>query len=347
MQRLRLRGLTFRENGERGAVAVLVALLLVVLLGFAALAVDVGRLYSEKAQVQNGADAAALGVAQKCALDTSDLNCSITSPLAISLANKNAVDGLNNITSVSLDLVNRKVTVTAGAQQAGGAPNAVSLFFARVVGFNTADVVATSSVRWGSPIAGRTAFPLAYSICQVRGYIGGALQLLQDHGTGANPSCNYGPAGATVAGGYGWITQDAGVCGGTINLVVSEGGSAPGNSLPNNCAATLQKWSDTITAGRDVIVLLPVFDSVIGTGSGAIYHLVSFAAFKVAGWKFSGNNSTPEAFRNSSPDVSSALSCTGNCRGIIGSFVKYVSLADGYSLGPVDPNGATVVYLAG
>jgi hypothetical protein len=302
-------------------------------------------LYSEKAQVQNGSDAAALAVAQKCAANTSDPNCSTTSQIAADVANKNANDGLNNIKSINLDLTNRKVTVTAGAQQAGGAPNAVSLFFARVLGISTSNVVTTSSVQWGSAVAGRTPFPLVYSICQVQGYIGGALQLLQDHGSGANPSCNYGPSGATVAGGFGWIVQDPGVCGGTINLAASEGGSAPGNSTPGNCATTLQKWADTITAGRDVVVLLPVFDAVTGTGSGAVYHLVSFAAFKVTGWKFSGNNSLPDSFRNTNSDVSNALACTGNCRGIIGSFVKYVSLADGYSLGPVDAFGATIVRL--
>ncbi|BAS16281.1 hypothetical protein AHiyo8_45840 [Arthrobacter sp. Hiyo8] len=341
-----MRRLTIRDDdGERGAVAVLVALLLVVLLGFAALAVDAGMLYSEKAQVQNGSDAAALAVAQKCAANTSDPNCSTTSQIAADVANKNANDGLNNIKSINLDLTNRKVTVTAGVQQAGGAPNAVSLFFARVLGISTSNVVTTSNVQWGSAVAGRTAFPLAYSICQVQGYIGGALQLLQDHGSGANPSCNYGPSGATVAGGYGWIVQDTGACGGTINLAVSEGGSAPGNSTPGNCATTLQKWADTITAGRDVVVLLPVFDAVTGTGSGAVYHLVSFAAFKVTGWKFSGNNSLPDSFRNTNSDVSNALACNGNCRGIIGSFIKYVSLADGYTLGPVDAFGATIVRL--
>ncbi|GAB3560840.1 hypothetical protein GCM10027405_11470 [Arthrobacter alkaliphilus] len=334
------------DDGERGAVAVLVALLLVVLLGFAALAVDAGLLYSERAQVQNGSDAAALAVAQRCAANTSDPNCSTTSPLAADIANKNAIDGLNNVKSINLDLTNRKVTVTGGAQQSGGAPNAVSLFFARVMGVNTSDVVTTSTVQWGSPIAGRTAFPVAYSICQVQGYIGGALQLLQDHGSGANPSCNYGPSGATVAGGFGWLVQDPGVCGGTINLATSEAGSKTGNSAPANCGATLQNWADTITAGRDVIVLLPVFDSVTGSGAGAVYHLISFAAFKVAGWKFSGTDNTlPDSFRNTNAYVSNNLACTGNCRGIIGSFVKYVSLADGYSLGPVDAFGATIVRL--
>jgi hypothetical protein len=341
MRRLKLRG----EDGERGAVAVLIALALVVLLGFAALAVDAGMLYSERAQAQNGSDAAALAVAQKCAANIADPNCLAASQLAADLVNKNAVDGAGNVKSVSLDLVNRKVTVTGGSRLPGGAPSGVSLFFARALGFSTADVETTSKVEWGSAYAGRTAFPLAYSICQVQGYIGGALQLLQDHGTGANPGCLYGPSGAAVEGGFGWIAQDPGVCGATINLAVSEGGSAPGNSVPGNCAATLQKWADTITAGRDVIVLLPIFDAVTGTGNGAIYHLKAFAAFKVAGWKFTGNSTTPDTFHNASPDVPAALSCTGNCRGIIGSFIRYVSLSDGYSLGPVDAYGATIVRL--
>ncbi|BCW07741.1 Tad domain-containing protein [Arthrobacter sp. NtRootA1] len=333
------------DDDERGAVAVLIALILVALLGFAALAVDAGMLYSEKAQAQNGSDAAALAVGEKCAASTSDPDCSSTSQIAKDMANKNAVDGLGNINSVNLDLTNRKVTVSAGSQQAGGSPNAVSLVFGRVLGMNSADVVTSSTVQWGSPRAGTTPFPLAFSICQVQGYVGGVQQLLQAHGSGANPSCNYGPSGAAVEGGFGWTVQDAGLCGGTIDLALNEGGSAPGNSVAPNCSTTLNKWAATINAGKDVIVLLPVFNSVTGTGTGAIYHLVSFAAFKVTGWKFTGNSSLPDTFHNESPYVSSSLSCTGNCRGIVGRFVKYVSLADGYSLGPVDANGVTVVRL--
>ncbi|MFF1831712.1 pilus assembly protein TadG-related protein [Paenarthrobacter sp. NPDC058040] len=332
-------------NDERGAVAVFVALILVVLLGFAALAVDAGMLYSERAQVQNGSDAAALAVAQKCAVSTSDPNCSATSQIAKDLANKNSIDGQGNISAVNLDLTNRKVTVTAGSQQAGGSPNSVSLVFARALGINSADVLTSSTVQWGSPLTGTTPFPLTFSICQVQGQVGGSPQLLQAHGSGANPSCNYGPSGAAVEGGFGWTVQNPGSCGGYIDLSVNEGGSAPGNSVPNNCASTLQKWAASINAGQDVIVLLPIFNAVTGTGSGAIYHLVSFAAFKVSGWKFSGNSSLPDTFRNASPYVSSALSCNGNCRGIVGTFVKYVSLADGYTLGPVNAYGATIVRL--
>ncbi|QCO99369.1 pilus assembly protein TadG [Arthrobacter sp. 24S4-2] len=348
-----MRRLTHRQrpqNGnhddERGAVSVVVALLLVVLMGFGAIAVDVGMLYAERTQLRNGADAAALAVAQRCAKNATDPDCSTNSTLARSYANSNANDGLSNIKSTVLDKTNRTVTVTAGAQESGKAANEVSLFFARALGMDSAEVNAPSTVRWGSPLAGRTAFPLAFSVCQVKDSIGGALQLLRDHGKNQNADCMYGPSGAAVEGGFGWLVQDAGVCGGTIDLAINESGSDPGNNAPNNCSTTLQKWADEITAGRDITVLLPVYNVVTGTGNGASYHLIAFAAFKVKGWKFSGDSGTPNTFQNKAPFVDASLECRGDCRGIIGSFVKYTSLADGYTLGPVDAYGATIVRLS-
>lgn len=334
------------ENPERGAVGVLVALLMVVMLGFGAIAVDVGMLYAERTQVRNGSDAAALLIAQKCARNVSDVDCSTTSPLARSFADQNANDGLGNIRSTALDKAARAVTVTASAKQAGEGPNQVSLLFARALGFNSAEVNASSKAVWGSAVAGRTAFPLAFSVCQVKDKIDGELQRLQDHGKNANADCNYGPSGAAVEGGFGWLVQDAGKCGGSIDLALSEGGSDPGNNAPGNCSATLNKWGSEITAGRKVTVLLPIFNKVTGTGNGAVYSLVAFAAFEITGWKFSGDTALPNTFQNSAgsaPGVTSANECRGECRGIIGKFVKYTSLDDGYTLGPVDEYGATIV----
>ena len=56
------------DRDERGAIAVTVALSLTALLAVLALVVDVGLLYFEKAELQNGADSAALAVAQECAM---------------------------------------------------------------------------------------------------------------------------------------------------------------------------------------------------------------------------------------------------------------------------------------
>ncbi|WP_418606589.1 pilus assembly protein TadG-related protein [Georgenia sp. SUBG003] len=56
-----------RQGARRNCVVV--ALLMVPLIGFAAISVDVAASYAERQQLQNGADAAALAVAQECALD--------------------------------------------------------------------------------------------------------------------------------------------------------------------------------------------------------------------------------------------------------------------------------------
>ena len=332
------------HDGERGAVSILVAILLVVLLGFGAIAVDVSMLYAERTQLRNGADAAALAIAQKCAKNAADPDCSTSSALARSFANGNANDGLSNIKSTVLDKAARTVTVTAGAQEKGRTPNEVSLFFARVIGMNSTEVNAPSTVVWGSPEKGTTPFPITVSVCQVRNSTN-IMQLLQLHGKNANVDCNYGPSGAFVEGGFGGLKQDTGQCGAFIDIAKSTAGGDTGNNAPPNCEATLNGWAADMTANKDVFVLLPIFNSVTGTGTNAIYGLTTFAAFKVAGWKV-GSSGLPYTFRNRTPDVPAALECKEPCRGIIGTFVKYVSLANGYTLGPVNPDGATVVVLS-
>lgn len=340
-----MRRLVTVDNGERGGISVIVAVMMVALLGFAALAMDVGMLYAERAQLQNGADAAALGVAQKCASNEADPQCTGTSALAAELLNKNALDGLSNVKSLTVDKPNRRVTAVGGAQETGKPANQVSLFLSGVFGTTSTEVNAKTTVEWGSPSKGTTPFPLAISVCQVQGMVDGAAQLLRSHSDTTADDCRpTGPSGALVPGGFGWIVQDPGVCGGYIDVALNKGGSDTGNNGPVNCDAVLNGWAAELTAGRDVVVLLPVFLSVTGTGSGASYDVESFAAFKVKGWKFSGGTTLPLNFRNTSTEAGS-LACTGDCRGIIGQFIKYVSLTDGYVLGAVSPYGATVVQL--
>ena len=82
------------NENERGVIAPLAAILMVALLGFGALAVDVGAMYSEKAQLQNGADSAALAIAQTCAKMPDPSTCAADQKgLATPFANGNALDG--------------------------------------------------------------------------------------------------------------------------------------------------------------------------------------------------------------------------------------------------------------
>jgi Flp pilus assembly protein TadG len=66
MSVLRIRDLDRREyRNERGAVAILVALSMAVLLGFFGLAFDLGKLYIAKSELQNAADACVLAAARE------------------------------------------------------------------------------------------------------------------------------------------------------------------------------------------------------------------------------------------------------------------------------------------
>ena len=91
-----MRRLTVDRAPERGAIAMMVTVLLAsgVLLGCAALSVDVGNLSAERRQLQNGADAAALSAAQDCAITVCP---TATSPSLTVLAGANATDGTSSI----------------------------------------------------------------------------------------------------------------------------------------------------------------------------------------------------------------------------------------------------------
>lgn len=338
---------------EQGAVSVIMAIALVVLLGFTALAVDVGLLYAERAQLQNGADAAVLGIAQRCAVDPASTDCASTSPVAARLAHRNANDNLTAIQTVSVNKTANTAKVTTMSQDATRSDGRVSLFFARAFGRTDAAVSASASARWGSPVKGTTVFPMTVSLCQVENRVDGAIQLLQLHGTTSSPGpngvCTPSSSGQIVPGGFGWLPQVAGTCGSAIDLLLQQASNAPGASGPGDCDAIYDSWISDINAGHKPVILIPVFWKVSGTGAGTIYSMNTFAAYEITGWKFSGGNegTTKTVFHNTAAYSSSATECTGNCRGIIGKFVKYVSLSEGYTLGPVNSYGATVVQMSG
>src|SRR5205085_3645115 len=88
-----------RLKDDEGAISIIVAILMVALLGFGAIVVDIGSLYAERRQLQNGADSAALAVAIDCGTTTCN---GVSTPLgtATSNANANANDGATTVTQV-------------------------------------------------------------------------------------------------------------------------------------------------------------------------------------------------------------------------------------------------------
>ncbi len=327
-----------RVGEEGGAVSVLVALLMVVILGFAALAVDVALVYSERAQLQNGADAAAFAVAQQCASDSTGLDCAPTAPVARDLANSNARDARTNVKSVLVNKTTRTVTVTTGALQDGQSPNRISLIFANALGVSSTEVTASSTAVWGSPTSGPAPFPITFSECELKD--GPGWQVVEYRKkSDATPACSGGPPG-----GFGSLNQVAGQCKAVVDISASTAGNNTGNNgAPPNCSSLLTRWKSSIEAGNPPVGLFPIYTSVADSGDNAVYTLSGFAAFEVHGWKFkqTGNPSFPDAFRQGHyPGYTCADT---HCIGIIGKFVKMVSLDDAYTLGSYNPAMGTAI----
>lgn len=313
-----------RKDHERGAVSVMVALLMVLLLGFAALAVDVALVHSERTQLQNGADATALGLAQRCAQGS----CTADTSLAQSLADGNALDGISNLQPPVIDTGARTVTVRTGSKEMGGADNRISLIFARALGVPSAEVLAQSTAAWGTPSKGKVLLPLAIAECKFNLSLAGlesAPQLLQMDSGGCGE----------IPGGFGWIE---GVSSTTCGITIAAGSSSnsgvwfssnTGASVPSMCT------SSDIESMKDQTVLLPLYDIATGVGSGGKYYIKSFAAFHITGYRFPSQTWWP----NDGSGIASCPKC------IRGKFVKLVSLDAAFELGTAPNYGATLVRL--
>lgn len=317
-----MRRVSYTSN-EEGAVSVIVAILMVTLLGFVALAVDVGAIYSERAQLQNGADAAAIALAQKCAKAAADPQCSTTSTLAEDLASENALDGMSNVNSIQLDMTARTVSVTTSAKETGGTDNSISLFFANAIGIPSKKVGARSSAAWGIPSKGPVILPLAIAHCKLNipaGGTKGAEQVLEQSVNGCGG----------IPGGFGWMQTTSSNCSVTATAGASDNSgiwfnSDTGASVPSTCTA------NDFSQINNQTVLLPLYDVATGTGSSGKYYIKGFAAFHVTGYQFASIGWTAGA------KVANKT--------IRGYFVKYVSLAQGFELGNTPDYGAAVARL--
>jgi hypothetical protein len=321
---------TSRTDGERGAAGVLVAVMTLVLIGAGALAVDVGQIYAERAQLQNAADAGALAVAQACY--ETDCTQSVAEAIAGQLANANSNDGQSNVFEVDLSVPNQ-VTVRTTTQN--GSSSFLTNLFASA--FNAPQTsVGAFAVASAEPPSGGKGFPLAIS--------DNCFNLSEASPTGEVQKISYkpggtctGPSGTAIPGGWGWLDQSS-PCEATTQTGTNQVGSDPGNNPPSGCSAILDGWKSTILAGGEVKVAFPIFDDATNQGQNGQFHIIGYATFKIWGWKF-GNNQQYE-FRNTAtdPGMNSSLACSaGNNRCIIGQFVKFESIeAFGGSGGGVD-----------
>jgi Flp pilus assembly protein TadG len=307
-----------RLAGERGGVAVLVALLLVPVLGFTAIAVDVGAMYADKARLQTAADAAALAVARDCALGA----CGAMQATAQSMVDAN----LGDATAAPPVLGSNPTSVTV----TGSTPT--EHWFAPVLGHDSTRVAATATVAWGAPSAGTAALPLIFSWCEFLAQTGGGIPSTTTERTIVLPKksdtgCT-GPSHMFVPGGFGWLVTDGNRT--TCRATTAVGGrftSETGNNPSQGCDP------DDLEALVGRTVLLPIFDEAGGTGSSAWYHVYAYAAFTITDYYFAGQ------YKGGTP-------CSGSERCIRGYFTRFVDTTDDFSYGPGAPSlGAWVLRL--
>jgi hypothetical protein len=173
----RLHSINERLRQERGAVAIWFALLLPVLLGFAALAVDLARIHLVKVELQNAADAAAMGGARSLTdAGGTPFNWSAAADSARAFARRNVANG-SRIQDATIEtgywnLQSRSWSGTSGTGYVpavratigiseGQNSGPLNLLFAPILGIDESNVQA-SAIAVIAPAGGGTGlFPFA------------------------------------------------------------------------------------------------------------------------------------------------------------------------------------------
>ena len=315
---------------ERGAVAAMVAILVVVLVGAGAMAVDVGRVYSERAQLQNGADAAALAIATDCAENNGCLDYTVNMSTAQGLADGNALDSKMAVDNIDTTTTLGQVTVWTSVREADDS-GSLTLSMAKALGIDTMNVGAYSIASWGGPLYGPAAWPLAFNPCQFE--IDGTEQAILTQGAGQTCVSDNG-SGAAVPGGFEWVDPD-GTCSATVEPddpdTTTPGdaymSSKTGASMPKDCKSIFE-------AGLNTVVLFPVWDDKVSSGTGAKYYIKGYAAFKILGYRF------PSAEKGKTDLIVDSSGKKTN--GIQGTFVEYVADPSEYTGGGYTGGGVTL-----
>ncbi len=355
---------------DGGAVAATLAILLGtgVLLGMAAVVVDVGRIYAEREQLQTGADAAAWMVAETCARQPD--RCAEQGVRAAEYAGANAADGAADIAEIcgrgpglpgcSEQPTNR--TACLGLAPAGGNYAEVRTrtlrrdggtllppTFARAFAGDDAgtSVAACSRVAWGAPRRS-SGMAVTFSKCEWDAVTDAgatlwpspadgvppesAERIIYLKGTGGAGTCPAGPPGWDRPGGFGWLDDSAGDCTTTVEIDGSFGGNT-GNSVSGPCRTAL---AASRTERRPA--LIPIYDGVVGSGARTTYHLAGFASFVLTGYYQSGF---------SAPSwLTGRHSCGGSERCLYGYFTRALVPTTGVAIdGP--ELGVSIVNLIG
>ncbi|MBP2626277.1 MAG: hypothetical protein H6Q68_988 [Firmicutes bacterium] len=261
---------------EKGAAIVIVALSMTVMMGFAALIVDVGNMYLNKTRLVNMADAAALAGVQDL---PGDPQSAVDS--AYSYAAQNGMDG--DVVGVSISNNNTVLTVNAN--------RTVPFFFGKVFEMISANVGAraVAAIR---PITGASGV-VPFGVAKQQFIYGQTYTLKEGGGSGYS-----GNFGALALGGSGSPVYQNNIKKGYSkqlhigDWVSTETGNMSGptsEGVDYRMALDPAATFETKGEGSPRILIVPVIDSLDVNGRSDVL-IVGFAAFFLEGVGESGND---------------------------------------------------------
>jgi hypothetical protein len=290
---------------DEGISMVLVGLLLAVLLGLTGMAVDLGAVYAERRELRNGADAAALAVAEDCVRGTRPCDQGTAESTAQEYADANSHDGVSGVEEVDLTLTGTDTgsvrVITSALDPSGNAGVPVPLM--RLLGVkNRIHVEAPATAIFGFPASGQGLPMVVESYCvDQMGYAenaqSGYILLHTGSGGAGVGSCeDTEPAGQDAPGAFGWVDIDTtlppdpvlGDC--LASFLVGDWNdfANPGQGAgqpPKECeAATLEQ------AIYQKTIPVAVYSLVQDQGNNTQYWVVGFAALHVDAYRL-GNKS--------------------------------------------------------
>lgn len=257
--------LNIKFKCKKGQALILLPLILVVLIGIAAIVIDVGMLYVEKIELQNAVDAAALAGGQKLPANPSE---------AITTANNYAAENGKSGDVVTPTVTNDNHVLTVNSRR--HAP----LYFARIFGMTTSDITATASVTVSTVGSVYRAIPLGV---EKQTFVYGQPYTLKAGG-GDGHTGNYG---ALAIGGTGAdVFRDNIKNGCSVVLTVSQWvDTEPGNmSGPTDESINYLINQDstaifaTVKKGSPRIVVIPIMESMNVNGRADV-QIAGFAVF--------------------------------------------------------------------
>ncbi len=281
-----------RIQNQRGQATVITVVFLVVLLGMAALVLDVGSWYRAKRSAQSTADAAALAGAQTLP-DTANAKT-----LAQQYASKNGGLGSGTITFSTSQSTNDSISVHVSRQAPGFFSSIFGIGTVTVGGSATAKSEVIAQARYVAPITVHYKHPLlnctgpsTHPTCNPTFGTTTTLDLEDLHqrggGSGAGAfglmNLNYGDPDGNVGAGTlaDWLLH-----GDDQYLPLGKYYSAPSANFNNS------QFTSALDAVLGKEVLFPVYRLLTGPGANAQYDVIGWVGFVITSYNTGGSSGT-------------------------------------------------------